>query len=146
MTLPVIWMAAAITSYFHPGDEYGLFVVSTIAGSWTCFLIRNIGHLRDVLWIILLTGGLVMAAFGFLLDRLRVSRRVWAGLFGLCFIGMLVWALSQYPSLERAIGKNGSLTAYAAGAINMGLYLSIVLALFVKGIKAAAKKNDRSSS
>jgi len=138
--LPVVWATAAIVSYFHPGDEYGLFVFSTIAGSWVCFVMHNIGHLRDVLWIIVVAGVAILAILGFVMDRLRVSKRVWGVLFGLSFVVVLVLSLRQYPSLDRAIRKNGSITAYVAGACNIGLYLSIVLAFIAKGIAAAVRE------
>jgi hypothetical protein len=138
IVLPVIWVVAAVVSYSHPGDEYGLFVFSSIAGSWVCFFIRNIGHLSDVLWLIIVAGVTVVANFGLLMDRLQVSRRVWGTLFVLCFVLVLVLSLRQYPSLDRAISKNGSITAYVAGAWNMGLYLSILSSLIVRGVAIGA--------
>lgn len=134
--LPVVWAIATVVSYFHPGDEYGLFVFSSIAGSWVCFLVPNIGHLRDVLWLILVAGVVVLAILGFVMDRLRVLKRVWGSLFVLSFALVLVLSLHQYPTLEGAISKNGSFTAYVAGACNLGLYLSIVLSVIAKGVAA----------
>jgi len=143
--LPVIWVGAAAVSYFYPGDEYGIFVFSTIAGSWVCFCMDSIGHIGDVLWIIFATGVSILAVLGFLMDRLRVSKRVWGALFVLFFAVVLVLNLSQYPSLDRAISKNDSLTAYLAGACNIGLYLSIVSVSIFKVIAAAAKMIDTRS-
>ena len=139
IVLPVIWATAALTSYFHPGDEYGLFLVSSLAGSWVCFLIPDVGHLRDVLWLILLIGAAVLGVLGFLMDRLRMSRRLWGVMFGLCFLAILFLGLMEYPSLDRAISKNGSIIAYAAGACNIGLYFSVVISLGVKVITASAR-------
>jgi len=139
--LPIIWAIAAITSYFHPGDEYALFVISTIAGSWVCYFMHNIGHLRDVLWIIMVTGVGSLALVGFLMDKLRVSGRVWGTLFGVCFVAVLLLSRLQYPTLDRAIAKNGSITAYVAAACNNGLYLSILMAFIIKGTATAMKKN-----
>ena len=140
IALPAIWATAAVTSYFHPGDEYALFAISAIAGSWVCFCMENIGHLRDVLWIIVATGIIILAILGFVMDRLRVSKRLWGALFGLCFIAILILSFCQYPSLDRAIRKNGSVTAYVAGACNLGLYLSIMLAFIIKGVAAAIRR------
>jgi glucan phosphoethanolaminetransferase (alkaline phosphatase superfamily) len=140
IALPSIWAVAAITSYFHPGDEYGLLLVSSIAGAWVCFGMENVGHVRDVLWIIVLTGVAVLAALGFVMDRLRISKRIWGTLFGLCFVIVLVLSILQYPSLDRAIRKNGSITAYIAASCNVGLYLSIVLASIGKGVVVAARR------
>ena len=134
IVLPVIWATAALTSYFHPGDEYGIFVIGSLAGSWVCFLIPDVGHLRDLLWLILLIGAAILGVLGFLMDRLRMSRRLWGVMFGLCFLSILVLGLMQHPSLDQAIRKNGSITAYAAGACNIGLYFSVILAFVVKAI------------
>lgn len=106
---------------------------------------RDIGHLRDVLWIIILTGAAILAVLGFVMDRLRVSKRVWGALFGLSFAFLLLYSLSQYPSLKRAISKNGSITAYAAAACNIGLYLSIILSLIFKGIAALIRRIKETS-
>lgn len=133
IVLPAIWINAALTSYFHPGDDYGIFAVSSLAGSWVCFFIPDVGHLRDVLWLILLIGATVLGVLGFLMDGLRMSRRLWGVMFGFCFLAILVLGLMQYPSLDRAIRKNGLITAYAAGACNIGLYFSVVLAFAKPG-------------
>jgi hypothetical protein len=125
--LPALWVGGAIVSYLHPGDEYWMFVVSSIAGTWICFLIPDIGHLRDVLIYILIAGGAILGAVGYLMDRLGVRRLVWIGLFVACSVGLFLDALAEYPSLERAIGKNGSITAYAAFAFNLAIYLSTLL-------------------
>ena len=105
-----------------------------------CFGMENVGHVRNVLWIILLTGVSVLAALGFVMDRLRISKRIWGTLFGLCFVIVLVLSILQYPSLDRAIRKNGSITAYIAASCNVGLYLSIVLAFIGKGVVVAARR------
>lgn len=139
LTLPIVWAIATVVSYFHPGDEYGMFVFSSIAGAWVCFTMRNIGHLRDVLWIIIVAGVAVLAVLGLLMDRLRVPKRVWGALFVLGFSLVLATSLLQFPSLDRAVSKNGSITAYIAAACNVGLYLSITLALIIRGFTAAVR-------
>jgi len=140
MMLPAVWAIATVVSYFHPGDEYGLFVFSSIAGSWVCFIIRNISHLGDVLWGILVAGVAILGILGFAMDRFRVSRRVWGTLFALSFFLVLVISLLHYPSLDSAISKNGSITAYAAAACNIGLYVSIVLALIIRGLTVPGQR------
>ena len=54
-----------------------------------------------------------MAVFGFLLDRLPVSRRLWAAVYIVASVALFAWGLSSFPSLEKAIAKNGSISAYA---------------------------------
>lgn len=140
IALPIIWLFAAVLSYFHPGDEYGLFAYSTIAGSWICFCMKNIGSLSGVLWMILLTGGVIMGVFGFAMDKSRISKKVWGVLLGICVVAVLVYSLLPYSSLDRAFRKNGSLIAYIAAACNMGLYLSVILAFIAKAIAEASRK------
>jgi len=125
--LPVIWTAIATISFLHPGDEYRFFVLSSIAGSWVCFLLPNIGHLSDRLWLILLTGFVVLGFLGFLMDKLKLSQRLWLITFVTCSTVILAWILTRYPSFHRAIQANGSITAYVVGASNIGLYLSVIL-------------------
>ena len=56
---------------------------------------------------------------------------------------MLAFSILSYPSYERAIRKNGSLTAYIAGASNVGLYLSVALGFIVKGIAVVVRRVHR---
>jgi hypothetical protein len=130
--LPIIWAATATISFLHPGDEYRFFVLSSIAGSWVCFLLPNSGHLSDVLWLILLTGFVVLGFLGFLMDKLNMSQRLWLVTFATCSFVILVWILTKYSSLHRAIQANGSITAYVVGASNIGLYLSVILMFSIK--------------
>ncbi len=63
------------------------------------------------------------------MDRRRVYRRVWALLYLGLAVALLVWAVGSYPSIERALRKNGSWTAYIAASSNAGLTLSAILSL-----------------
>ncbi len=56
-----------------------MFVVSVLASIWLAFLL-DFGHLSEVYLLLIAAGALPMAGFGFILDRLSVSRRLW-GLF-----------------------------------------------------------------
>ena len=51
------------------------------------------------------------------------------GAYIVASVGWFAWMLWQYPTLERAIGKNGSISAYAYCAANLGLYASALLFL-----------------
>jgi hypothetical protein len=70
-----------------------------------------------------------MAVCGFLLDRLPVSRCLWAAVYLVASAGFFAWGLLSFPSLERAIAKNGSIAAYAFCAANLGLYVSLLTCL-----------------
>ncbi len=74
-----MWSICDFGSWHHPGDEYGMFVVSVLASIWLAFLL-DFGHLSEVYLLLIAAGALPMAGFGFILDRLSVSRRLW-GLF-----------------------------------------------------------------
>ena len=78
-----------------------------------------------------------MGLLGWMLDRARVW---WSVMIPLVLVvaAALVWnALASYPSYQRAIAKNGSLTAYVASATNISLYLSTTAVLIIVGIVRA---------
>ena len=126
--VPSLWSACALGSWHHPGDEYGMFIVSVLASIWLAFLL-DFGHLSEVYLLLIVAGALPMAGFGFILDRLPVSRRLWGLFYISVSIGLFAWGLSSYPSLKAAIAKNGSISAYAFCAANLGLYISVLLFL-----------------
>jgi hypothetical protein len=126
--VPSLWSICAFGSWHHPGDEYGMFVVSVLASIWLAFFLE-IGHLSEVYLLLIAAGALPMAGLGFILDRLPVSRRLWSAFYIIASVGWFVWMLRQYPTLERAIAKNGSVSAYAYCAANLGLYTSMLLFL-----------------
>ena len=64
--VPLLWAGMCIGSFFHSGDEHGLFVIGSIAGTWVCLLFKA-GSLTTALVVSLPTGMLVMAACGLLL-------------------------------------------------------------------------------
>ena len=126
--VPSLWSVCAFGSWHHPGDEYGMFAVSVLPCIWLA-IVLSYGHLSEVYLFLIAAGALPMVAIGFILDRLPVSRRLWSAAYILAFAGWFVWMLSQYPSLQRAVAKNGSISAYAFCAANLGLYASVVLFL-----------------
>lgn len=126
--VPSLWSICAFGSWHHPGDEYGMFIVSVLASIWLAFLL-DFGHLSEVYLLLIAAGALPMAGFGFILDRLPVSRRLWSAFYIVASVGWFVWMLWQFPTLERAIAKNGSISAYAFCAANLGLYASVLLFL-----------------
>lgn len=126
--VPALWSLCAFGSWHHPGDEYGMFGVSILVSIWLAFML-NFGHLSEVYLLLIAAGALPMAVFGFLLDRLPVSRRLWAAIHIVASVGLFAWGLLSFPSLERAIAKNGSISAYAYCAANLGLYVSVLTCL-----------------
>lgn len=128
LALPAIWLIAALVSWDHPGDEYGLFFASCLPVAWLALLLE-FGHIREVLPILLSAGLAMMALVGWLMDGLRVRRSLWLPLLVLGAIALVLFGLSEYPSYQRAIARNGSLTAYISAATNLSLYLASTLAI-----------------
>jgi hypothetical protein len=126
--VPALWSMCAFGSWHHPGDEYGIFCVSILASLWLVFLLK-FGHLSQVYLLLIAAGALPMAGFGFLMDRLPVSRRLWAAVYIVASVAFVAWGLLSFPSLERAIAKNGSISAYAYCAANLGMYVSLLTCL-----------------
>jgi hypothetical protein len=126
--VPTLWTACAFGSWHHPGDEYKMFGVSILVSLWLVFLL-NFGHPSEVHLLLIAAGALLMAVFGFLLDRLPVSRRLWAAVYIVASVVLFAWSLLSYPSLAKAVSKNGSISAYAFCAANLGMYLSVLLCL-----------------
>ena len=121
--VPALWSMCAFGSWHHPGDEYGMFCVSILVSIWLVFLL-DFGHPSEVYLLLIAAGVLPMAVFGFLLDRLPVARRMWAAVYIAVSVALFAWGLSSFPSLEKAIAKNGSISAYACCAANLGMYVS----------------------
>lgn len=127
VSLPLLWSLATIGSFKYPGDEYGMLVGGAIAGFWPLFFVPSVGHVDSVMPVVLLLGTATMLLLGWALDWARAPRLAW----------MLVWAalgaalcwrmLAVYPSLARAVSKNGSLAAYLFTSLNFSLYLTSLL-------------------
>ena len=128
--LPLLWAPIALVSYFHPGDEYGFYFVSSLLGSWFV-MISDAGDIHE-LWIpmsITATGAAVIAVLGLLLDLLRVTR---LGLlvFWVLLSAFLLWQQFQlYSSVKEALEKNGSWAAYVSASMNIALTVTVLLFL-----------------
>jgi len=126
--VPSLWLLCAFGSWRHPGDEYGMFAASILVSVWLVFVL-NFGHLSEVYVLLIAAGVLPMAFLGFLLDRLPVSRRLWAALWISASVALFFRGVLLYPSLEKAVAKNGSISAYAFCAANLGMYVSVLTCL-----------------
>lgn len=137
LMLPLVWSTVSLLHFHQPGDEYGLWAVSSMAGSWVLFLVPNIGDIGDG-WVratVAMVGFLVMGGVGLLLCWLKASVRVWLVLWLVSSLVSMGLMLMQYPSIERAIAKNGSWAAYIYAAILMSAYSATMLTLIGGGIK-----------
>ncbi len=140
--LPVIWVTCSLISFEHPGDEYALYFVSNILGSWVAMAF-DAGDIHD-LWIrssIAITGGLLISALGELLDRLRVAATVWFVVW-LTLAGLFLYSfISSFDQVEAALQKNGSWTAYLSAATNLGVTFATLLCLFGALLLRAYRKS-----
>lgn len=135
--LPLAWVTISAIGFGYPGDEYGLWALSSIAGSWILAAAPSLHQgqsPREIVPWVLAAGFLTMLPVGYLLDRLRAPRVlflvVWVSLATLAIVG----SISQFPSYERAIAKNGSLTAYSLAGANITLTLTVsIFALVAMG-------------
>jgi len=123
--VPALWTACAFGSWRHPGDEYGLLGVSMLISIWLVILIHST-NLSQAILPLIAAGAVPMTVFGFLLDRLPVSRRLWAAVYIVASVALFAWGLLSFPSLEKAIAKNGSILAYAYCSANLGMYVSVL--------------------
>lgn len=130
MLLPTVWGVGCALGYSNPGDEYGLYALGSILGVWTIVLVDKI-----MLAPALLAGCAIMFGFAVLLERLRVSRRVWLIVWVVSGLGVYLSSLMMFPSVERAVAKNGSMAAYLALGSQLGVYLATIVSLVVGAVR-----------
>jgi hypothetical protein len=142
LLLPLIWGVCSFISYYFPGDEYALYFFSSIVGTWIAFLI-DIGDIHQPLvpLSIAVTGATILSCVGFLMDRLRVERILWASWLVLFSVVIFFDSIHMYPDLNKALSKNGSVWAYILFSINMGLYISVVLSVAFTGLRKLVVKD-----
>jgi len=129
--VPALWLANSYVSSEHPGDEYGMFFVGALAGSWLVMIFGDAGTVQQAMFRVILIGTVVMAVMGLLLTLLRASRVLWIATLVLVAAAIVTQSLLSYPSLQRAISKNGSITAYVCLGVNFGSYVATVVSLLV---------------
>jgi len=139
--LPLIWTICSLLSFRFPGDEYALYVISSIAGVWITFVVQlaNINS-PFFLFVVTTVGALVMAVVGFLLAKLRIKLSLWLICFVISAVVICIVTINSYPSFDRAIRKNGSLFAYIFSSINLGLYCAVVLSAIIQPLCRLSKK------
>lgn len=126
--LPVVFVAACLVSFEYPGDEYGLWIAGHHAGWPGLLLFESVGDIGEWKYRLALaaSGAIVFAGIGALLDWMIVARRRFL-MLALGLSALLVgWQLMQFPSMARAIAKNGSVQAYVLASIAPGIELAAV--------------------
>jgi len=123
--VPALWSMCAFGSWHHGGDEYGNFGWCILPGIWLALLPLNFGHRSQVYLLLIAAGALPMAVFGFLLDRLPVSRRLWGATFIVASVALFAWGVLLGLSTEKTIAESGWicwLSAYAFCAASLAVF------------------------
>jgi hypothetical protein len=123
---PLLWTTVAWFNFQHPGDEYGGFAAGSLAGLWIVILFDVGGSPANMLPLILGAGAVTVAIAGLVLDKLRAPPAPWLALLVVFAVGLCLWELQSYPSMEKAISKNGSYAAYVLPGVNLGLYAATI--------------------
>jgi len=144
--LPLLWGVCSYVHHNYPGDENAMWLLSSVAGLWLAPVAFVGGASKEVIALaIALAGALVMGAIGFAMDCFRIRKLLWAILFLTCASVVLGVAIMSYPSIERAISKNGSWWAYILFSVNIGIYISVVLSAFVTLTARILKRTNPAS-
>ena len=108
--VPLLWSVCSLVSFEFPGDEYGIYALSSMAGTWMVILFKIQGDIHDFVFrgTITATGAVVMLLAGLILHKLRVKIKLWLVIYILAAVVFFVTALCNYPSIEKALSKNGS--------------------------------------
>jgi hypothetical protein len=136
IVLPVLWMTTSLLSFLFPGDEYAMYAIGSFAGTWInmIFNFRDI-HNPLIPVSIAITGGIIMMAFGYIMDRLRIREMLWSILFMMSSVTIFVLSIKSFPNVKRALAKNGSWWAFIFFSICFGIYPSVLLSLLVGGFQ-----------
>ncbi len=141
--LPVLWLLSAMVSEQHPGDEYGLWGVACLPAVWLVLVMPRANPIK-LLPLVYAAGMLSTGLIGWALDRLQVRRLVWMAMWSTGVIALVWAAMYQYESYQRAIARNGSLTAYDSAASSLSLVLTsaacICGGLFWRGVQVVRSK------
>ncbi len=145
--IPLLWEGVSLGARFHSGDEHGLLVIGGMAGFWICFFIESARSIDfPALWPVFLTGGIVMAICGSVMDLLKVSRKLWLCIFVACIAAVfgLVWM--SFPSFEEMRWKHGSVLAIVLFSANFSLYASFLITSVAAAVRnmTARRKNQTS--
>lgn len=134
--LPLIWCIASYAHSYHTGDEHAMYVLSCIAGTWIHFFFRISDNVHDVAFRLLtsMTGAVIFAIAGTIMDLIRSKPFRWAIVFMTAMLLIFGSMLRSYPSLQRAISKNGSLWTYILSATVLALYVSVILCVLGNGV------------
>jgi len=142
LILPVIWAVVSLVSYYHPGDEYGIYAYSNIIGIWPFFFLPQLVKIQSVFFALAVAaiGTITIALICWGLDKLQTNRWCFFVLWLIFSIIIFVLSVMPYPTIAKALAKNGSWMAYIAGSINIALYPTIIFTVIGAVIMLIIKK------
>jgi hypothetical protein len=139
--LPLLWTTIAWNNYYHPGDEYaGFFSGGSLAGLWIIAIIGDAGAVHHTAVLVVATGAGTVAVAGWLLDKLRAPLIPWAFLFLLSAAGIFQRSFGSFPTVERALAKNGSYEAYILPSLNLGLIFATLVMLAATALHRLSRR------
>ena len=127
--IPLLWCGFTIVSSFHTGDEHGLFILGSIAGTWPFMLLPLFDPLEEGLVFVLVAGSVTLAGPGLLLDLLRVRMRVWFVLFGVLAVLFFVLQYIDYGSFQRMRYLHRYIGGVVVVMCNLSIYVTTILCI-----------------
>lgn len=85
-----------------------------------------------------------MVLVGFALSALRVKVKLLLIIQICAAAGFFLLAVFSYPSIAKALSKNGSWWAYIFSSLNMGLYAAVTLSAIITPIARRIQKKKSS--
>ena len=130
--LPILWTLCSWINFSYPGDEYAGWGFGSLAGVWVLFVIGG-NTINNLLLPVLIAGAMTMSVAGWIMDRLRVPLIVWGTVLFIAAGTICTTELLSFPSIQRAISKNGSLQTYIFPSVNLGMYVAVLSMLAITG-------------
>lgn len=114
-----------------PGDEYSLFVLGSMLGTWTLMLTDS----NLALMMPMLAGCALMYGAGRLLESLSSNRGLWLATWLVVGVSIYAFCLAQFDSIEAAVSKHGSRGAYMAFASQLGTYAATIVTVLAAAVR-----------
>ena len=140
--LPLAWSVCSFLSFQFPGDEYGLYAASSIVGVWIMLIVDMPGDIHHpAFWMsITAAGAAAMTLIGWGLSALKVKLKMLLIIQICAAMTFFLLAVFSYPTIAKALSKNGSWFAYIFSSLNIGLYAAIILSGIITGITRIVQK------
>lgn len=132
--LPLVWTTVGWNNLTHPGDEYGGFFSGSLAGLWIIAVVGSAGSVQRTGVFVLVAGSVTVAFAGWVLDKLKAPFLPWALLFLITAAVFFTRWFGSFPSVERALAKNGTYEAYLLPSLNLGLTMATLAILASTGL------------